>query len=719
MANDFSARSDCKALWNFETGALTTDSKGTNTLTATGVPTADGTNYKQGSYSVSLAAGQYYTITDANLATGFPLKSGDSTKTITVACWVRPTTVDTNQRRIWSKWKTSGSLKSLMLYHTSSSLYLQYSTNGSVATSVSFSKAMTANQWYHVTVVVDGVAATYWARIFDATAGTYTYASGTLSTGVNVSTAAWMIGYDEDLTANQQFLGNIDEMVVFNTCLNSYEPNAIKGGVFPASVNAWFVDPTNGLDSNDGTSFTTPFKTLYRTYRPGDLCYVAKNVETAQPNTGSATNGSKSITGISGWTPAANTIIRCQGDNEVYCIASFAGSTITLTRPYRGTTGSKTINLLTTPALAANTDLQMAGAGTPASNVEIRMGINTSDRSQDGWTIWDQHGYYGFQFPTFYKTSRLGLSGYNGGSSRYFFYTAPAYMNITDIYACYYGSIHPFGSNAIAASDITNWVVESLGRVPSWHCKITGLEIGGSYYDPFGGWGSKIYNLKTSPTSGYAMYVGAAQSDVELVNANLDELNLCTSGAVYVSSSNATGRVLLKNPTISANAMGTLVTTGGNNPPLEVSFDNPNNTGSFYHYFCYYGITGYLTRDTSVYNNTSPSAQFYQVSTILNPLISRHQIPLLAAGGTKTIGVYLRKNSTYGSQYLPKMRLGVWEGSPAVYNVYEVAMPDTNNSFVQVTQQVTPCQDQIAVLEIIHQCPNAGGQSWYDDISVN
>jgi hypothetical protein len=31
MANDFSADSNCKALWRFENGALTTDSKGGNT----------------------------------------------------------------------------------------------------------------------------------------------------------------------------------------------------------------------------------------------------------------------------------------------------------------------------------------------------------------------------------------------------------------------------------------------------------------------------------------------------------------------------------------------------------------------------------------------------------------------------------------------------------------------------------------------------------------
>ena len=52
MANDFSSDTDCKALWNFENGALTTDSKGGNTLSIGGnTPSADTVNYKQGAAS--------------------------------------------------------------------------------------------------------------------------------------------------------------------------------------------------------------------------------------------------------------------------------------------------------------------------------------------------------------------------------------------------------------------------------------------------------------------------------------------------------------------------------------------------------------------------------------------------------------------------------------------------------------------------------------------
>ena len=50
MANDFTNDANCKALWNFDDGALTTDSKGTNTLTNSGV-TADTVDFKEGNAS--------------------------------------------------------------------------------------------------------------------------------------------------------------------------------------------------------------------------------------------------------------------------------------------------------------------------------------------------------------------------------------------------------------------------------------------------------------------------------------------------------------------------------------------------------------------------------------------------------------------------------------------------------------------------------------------
>jgi hypothetical protein len=87
VANDFSAEDSVKALWRFESGALGTDSKGTNTLTPQNSPTEDTADYKEGACSVSLlnTSSQYLLITDANLNAGFPFKSGDTTKLMSMA----------------------------------------------------------------------------------------------------------------------------------------------------------------------------------------------------------------------------------------------------------------------------------------------------------------------------------------------------------------------------------------------------------------------------------------------------------------------------------------------------------------------------------------------------------------------------------------------------------------------------------------------------------
>src|SRR5208282_5472922 len=90
MANNFSTDSSCKALWRFESGALTTDSIGPNTLTPVGSPTANTSIYKEGAASIQLnGSSQYAYITDASMVTnGVPLNHSDSVKQATICCWM-------------------------------------------------------------------------------------------------------------------------------------------------------------------------------------------------------------------------------------------------------------------------------------------------------------------------------------------------------------------------------------------------------------------------------------------------------------------------------------------------------------------------------------------------------------------------------------------------------------------------------------------------------
>jgi len=80
-------------IWRFESGALTTDSQGNDTLSATGTPVADtdSGDYVEGSASAYCQAGSdYFSITDAALSANNPLNSdngdgsGQSTQSITI-----------------------------------------------------------------------------------------------------------------------------------------------------------------------------------------------------------------------------------------------------------------------------------------------------------------------------------------------------------------------------------------------------------------------------------------------------------------------------------------------------------------------------------------------------------------------------------------------------------------------------------------------------------
>ena len=91
MANDFSGDGTYKLLYNLESGALTTDSIGSNTLTDEGGVTANTTDYKQGSASGDFesTSAQCLYCTDGDLDSGVPLKSGESNDALMVALWTQ------------------------------------------------------------------------------------------------------------------------------------------------------------------------------------------------------------------------------------------------------------------------------------------------------------------------------------------------------------------------------------------------------------------------------------------------------------------------------------------------------------------------------------------------------------------------------------------------------------------------------------------------------
>ena len=234
MANNFSSDSRCKALWRFESGALTADSKGGNTLTpSASSPTADAGDYREGAACSDFEAdsSQYFRIADANLDAGFPLKSGDATKKFTLCCWFKLETVPgaSQWANIYSKWLWQTDL-TIEIGFTGGYLRVNW---GYSASGGEFWDACTvqAGRWYHLAVVIDGVNRVRKVRLHDATAGTVANYSNTPSNQLRVGAADTTIGA---LANPGNYLdGKLDEMVIFNDILPDTEIDAIRNGVFP------------------------------------------------------------------------------------------------------------------------------------------------------------------------------------------------------------------------------------------------------------------------------------------------------------------------------------------------------------------------------------------------------------------------------------------------------------------------------------------------------
>ena len=244
MANNFSDDDRCKALWRFESGALTTDSKGSNTLTAVNTPTAEIGDYKEGAASTKLvyASDQFYKIADADLDAGFPLSDGDTVKKATFCFFAKPVSYASNtvpQTLIGYGGYVLGSLKFFValagVNQNNLILYWGYNTGNSFYTydtGIQLSK----DAWWHIAIRIDGVNKVLNVRAWkysDSTQKTY---STTPGNEMNIEATELRIGGTMQSDTAYQFDGLLDELVVFNDLLSDDEIDQIRQGTFGAAA---------------------------------------------------------------------------------------------------------------------------------------------------------------------------------------------------------------------------------------------------------------------------------------------------------------------------------------------------------------------------------------------------------------------------------------------------------------------------------------------------
>jgi hypothetical protein len=261
MANDFLHDSNCKALWRFESGVLTVDSKGANTLANVGV-TENLADYKEGACCASFlgSSSQYMHVDDASLDAGFPYKTGDATKIISLSFWIKPTLIGGATYRYLLQKNECFNIQIGAYYSNSLRFTYYYGPSSSESWSI---VNLVANQWYHVGFAHDGVGKTCLCRIYDVTAGvatTYNKSWGHAS--VIQASEPITIGVDNSLA--YFYTGLLDELVVFNALRTAADFDSIRQGTYSYAtpdteapvVTEFVIPPTYYLLSLPITTFT-------------------------------------------------------------------------------------------------------------------------------------------------------------------------------------------------------------------------------------------------------------------------------------------------------------------------------------------------------------------------------------------------------------------------------------------------------------------------------
>lgn len=240
MANDFSNDPNCVALWRFESGALTMDSKGSNTLTDANTVQESTGDYKEGSCAADLEGSnnEFLFINDADVDSGFPLKIGDSTKKISVCGWFKMESF-TGFHAVYSKFDNTANKRSLILFLYNTDFYVQIGYNGGASAETLYNGGtIQTGRWYHFGFTFDDSDKSWKLVIWDDTAGSKIIdTSGTATNNIHVDDAPVGIGcsFSGGSGGSNQFDGLIDEVPVFKDILATAEIDEIRQGVYNVS----------------------------------------------------------------------------------------------------------------------------------------------------------------------------------------------------------------------------------------------------------------------------------------------------------------------------------------------------------------------------------------------------------------------------------------------------------------------------------------------------
>ncbi|MEM4720570.1 MAG: LamG-like jellyroll fold domain-containing protein [Candidatus Methanomethylicaceae archaeon] len=258
MSNNFSSSPEIYAHWRFEPAGLTTDSRNLNHLLAYNSPSSNTIDFVEGLGSAQLncyrqsTGTQAFYIPDASLSSGFPLKSGDTTRAWFWSLWLKlESPVGYNERQyVIGKWGSVNAERCFALViDNGSTLRYVYATNSTGGTSTRDIGSLSPGTWYWIGV--SGSNRTVRVYIYDVVIQTTIFVTYTESYDLYVGNGAFCIGSSQQFA--QGFKGILDEVVVGST--NSvYYFDLIRVGIYNNHINNGVYAPISNTFTDDASA---------------------------------------------------------------------------------------------------------------------------------------------------------------------------------------------------------------------------------------------------------------------------------------------------------------------------------------------------------------------------------------------------------------------------------------------------------------------------------
>jgi len=235
VVNNFSGDSTCKAVYDFELGALTTDSKGSNTLTESSGSGTASSFKKQGRYSSYHISNKGFWRENSDLSSYFPLKNGDSIKIFSCTCWFHLTASNTSILTILAKATETLNQLSIKIGYIKigSKYYVRFcqSHDGTIWNTVDMFE-INLNQWYHLGFCYKDSDRSYFARLWNGS--TASNESGNCAGSIYIGTGALGVGCVREGTTNatQFMFGYLDEVVFLNSAIDATAIDQIRQQIY-------------------------------------------------------------------------------------------------------------------------------------------------------------------------------------------------------------------------------------------------------------------------------------------------------------------------------------------------------------------------------------------------------------------------------------------------------------------------------------------------------